>query len=591
MRTGADLERELRRIDRKSYGAYKDLRGPWRLDDLEVHLDHVQGDPFAAPSKVRLVVDPERAQLLVGLRDNPVRRMALEDFLARRVAAAVERVVGSARRGSGKSGRVATDAGAQEVLERSAVVIHDDGGCEARIEVGLPAAGRRILGREASPLLLGDLPAIARQALMWSAGEPPGARAFVDAVEAQEVLRGRLDSLGLVAFIADGSLLPRASGASDGPMGADEAVAFVAPDSLAVEVQLPHRVDPVRGLGIRAGVTLIVGGGYHGKSTLLRALERGVYPHVPGDGREGVVTRSDAVKIRAEDGRRVERVDVSPFIGDLPRGRPTMDFSSDSASGSTSQAANIVEALEAGSGCLLIDEDTSATNFMVRDARMQALVAREDEPITPLVDRVRELYEVRGVSTVLVVGGAGDYFDHADAVVRMREYLPEDATEQARAIARSHPSARLPEATSALPEGAEPLSGPRIPVARSFDASRGRRDVQIGARAVDSVRFGEEDIDLRAVEQLVDASQTRAIGLAIQLAVERFMGPDRSVPDVLDDLDRFLAMEGLDGLSPAGRRGEHPGRLALPRRFEIGAAINRLRTLRIDRGDPSGEGR
>lgn len=600
MRTDEDLRRELRRIDGKSYGAYKDLRGSWRCGDVWVHLDYVQGDPFAAPSKLRLEVPPERAELPPELWDNPVRRLALEDVLARKVAGAIDRVVGGARRGSGKSGKVAIDAGAQEVLQRSAAVIHDDGGCEVRIDVGLPAAGRRILGREAGPLLLEDLPAIAKDALMWGGRSSERATGFVDAVEDQETLRARLESLGLVAFIADGSVLPRESGASDRPLPADRnAIAFRAPEGpLAVEIELPHRPGgPVRGLGIPEGVTLIVGGGYHGKSTVLRALERGVYPHIPGDGRQLVATRSDAVKIRAEDGRRVEKVDVSPFIGDLPYGRRTHDFSSDAASGSTSQAANILEALEAGSRLLLIDEDTSATNFMVRDARMQALVAREHEPITPLVDRIRELHDQRGVSTVLVIGGAGDYFDHADTVIRMRDYLPGDATAEAKRIAAAHPTGRRPEAPTPLPALPAPLTpAARVPDPRSFDASKGRRDVKIGARATDSISFGSEDIDLRAVEQLVDTSQTRAIGLAIQLAVERFMSPPGrqdpqaapgpSLPRVLDDLDRFLALEGLDALSPAGRQGEHPGRLALPRRYEIAAAINRLRTLRIHQHPP-----
>lgn len=589
MKTGDDLQRELRRIDGKSYGAYKDLRGSWRIDDVTLHLDYVQGDPYAAPSKVRIEVSPEAAQLPESLWNNPVRALALEDLLARRVRRAIHQVTGGSRRGSGKSGAVAIDAGEQEILERSAAVIFDDGGCEARIDVGLPAAGRRILGRQAAPLLLEDLPAIARAALTMGGVVDDDSLLFVDAVEDQEALRAKLSSLGLVAFIADGSILPRASGDSDSPLPASaNAIAFRAPDGpLAVEIKLPHRPAPVRGLGIPEGVTLIVGGGYHGKSTVLRALERGVYPHVPGDGRDLVATRADAVKIRAEDGRRVEKVDVSPFIGDLPYGRLTSDFSTDSASGSTSQAANILEALEAGSRLLLIDEDTSATNFMVRDARMQALVAREHEPITPLVDRISELHDQRGVSTILVIGGAGDYFDHADHVIRMRDYLPDDATAAAKEIAAAHPTGRMPEAPSPLPAAPAPLTpSVRVPDPRSFDASKGRRDVKIGARATDRISFGNEDIDLRAVEQLVDTSQTRAIGLAIQLAVERFMSPDPgpdapSIPEVLDALDRFLALEGLDALSPAGRHGEHPGRLALPRRYEIAAAINRLRTVRI----------
>ena len=329
-------------------------------------------------------------------------------------------------------------------------------------------------------------------------------------------------------------------------------------------------------MGIPQGVTLIVGGGYHGKSTLLRALERGVYPHIPGDGREYIVTRADAVKIRAEDGRRVACVDISPFISELPYGRDTREFSSDDASGSTSQAANIIEALEVGARVLLLDEDTSATNFMVRDARMQALVHSDDEPITPFIDRVHELYARLGVSTVLVMGGSGDYFDVADTVIMMREYLPHAVTAAAKEIARLHPTDRRTEVRF-------PLSRvtPRIPLPESFNPSRGRREVKIDAKALDLILYGRDPIELRFVEQLVDRSQTRAIGYAIHLATQRFMDGKTPLADVLDRLEEFFDRSGLDVLDPFRRGERHPGAFARPRRYEIAAAINRLRTVRM----------
>jgi predicted ABC-class ATPase len=329
-------------------------------------------------------------------------------------------------------------------------------------------------------------------------------------------------------------------------------------------------------MGVRRGITLIVGGGYHGKSTLLRALERGVYPHVPGDGRETVVSLPRLVKIRAEDGRRVEQVDIRDFIRELPGGRRTDAFSSEDASGSTSQAANIVEAVEAGASGLLLDEDTSATNFMVRDARMQALVHAEHEPITPFLDRVRELYDSAGISTVLVMGGCGDYFDVADTVVRMREFTPEDATAEAKRIAAEIGSSRVPECPAPLRTACA-----RVPLRESFDASRGRRDVKIDARSSDEIVYGREPIDLRGLEQLVDASQTRAIGHAIHAATERFIDGERSLAEVLDDVEAWLDREGLDVLDPFHRPGQHPGDYARPRRFEIAGAMNRLRTLRV----------
>ena len=571
----------LQRIDGRGYKAYKDLRGDYDLGGLSLHVDHVQGDPFATPSKLRVRVPMDEARLPVAWFDRRVRRIACEDLLARRFRDAVD-ATPPRRRGSGKSGVVRIDAGGQEVLERSAARVAQDF-VEVRVEVGLPAAGRRVLGREAEALLAEELPRLAREALRAGEMDESEVLAFLVCVENQEHVRGQLAEHGLVAVVGDGSRLPRESGASDRPMRSG-ALPFAAPEALRVELPLAHPVvgpdgrprSALVGLGIRRGITLVVGGGYHGKSTLLRALERGVYPHVPGDGREEVVSDPGLVKIRAEDGRRVEHVDIRPFVRDLPGGRATQAFRSNDASGSTSQAANIVEALEAGATGLLLDEDTSATNFMVRDARMQALVASEHEPITPFLDRVREIHDTLGVSTVLVMGGCGDYFDVADTVLRMNAFRPEDATAEARQVAREHGSARVPERPA-------PLAPPpaRAPLRESFDASRGRRDVKIDVRGVHELAYGRESVDLRGLEQLVDESQTRAIGHAIHALAEERMDGERTLAELLDGLEARFDRDGLDPLDPFHRPGQHPGRYARPRRFEVAGAINRLRSLRV----------
>ena len=572
------LRRTLSRIDGRGYKAYKDIQGSYDFGGMTLHIDHVQGDPFAAPSKVRLRVPQDVARIPGDLFGSAVRRVALEDYLARCVRDAIRGTTGG-RRGSGKSGLIEIDAGRQEVLERTAVVVTGDW-VEARIQVGLPAAGRRVLGREAAEMLCDQAPEIAMQGLTWKHRPQRGARRFVECVENHQHIRGRLDDMGLVAFVSDGAVLPRRTGASDGPLPRDHSVLFQSPGELRVAIELPNPSDdsarPITGMGIPKGVTLIVGGGYHGKSTVLKAIERGVYPHVPGDGREYAVTCRDAVKIRAEDGRRVESVDISPFIGTLPYGRSTTVFSTDDASGSTSQAANIVEALEVGAKVLLLDEDTSATNFMVRDARMQALVHKEHEPITPFLDRVRELYDVHGVSTILVMGGCGDYFDVADTVIMMRDYLPAEVTGDARRIAEGHATRRQRETLGAMPRCTD-----RVPLAESFDPSRGRREVKIDAKGVDIILFGREPIDLRGVEQLVDLSQTRAIGNAIHLATERFMDGTRTLREVVDQVEAFFDADGLDPLDPYHRQERHPGNFARPRKYEIAAAINRLRTVRM----------
>ncbi len=575
------LQATLSRIDGRGYKNYKDIQGSYRFDGFELHIDHVQGDPFATPSKIRVRVPQATARFPAELFNNKVRRVGFQDFLTRRAADAIRECV-KGRRGTGKSGMVAIDVGGQEILERTAVLVADDW-TEARLCVGLPAAGRRVLASQAETILCHELPKLVERSLHWNAIPRQEARRFVDCIENHDHLGCHLSNAGLVAFVADGAVLPRESGVSDRPMHPKQAVPFKAPESLSVTFDLANPIEgaagplhTISGMGIPHGVTLIVGGGYHGKSTLLRALERGVYPHVPGDGREFVVTCPDAVKIRAEDGRRVERVDISPFISDLPFGRSTAEFSTDEASGSTSQAANIVEALELGATLLLLDEDTSATNFMVRDGRMQALVHKEHEPITPFVDRVRELYEKVGISTILVMGGCGDYFDTADTVIMMRDYQPHDVTRRASEIAQQQPTQRHVE--TVRPMGA---LARRIPLAESFDASRGRRDVKIDVKGKALIAFGRETIELRHVEQLVDASQTRAIGNAIHLAVERFMNGKATLREIVDELERFFDRDGLDALDPFRRGERHPGDFARPRKHEIGAAINRLRTAQM----------
>lgn len=581
MRRVEDLRRILSVIDGRGYKAYKGIQGSYEFPAFTLYVDHVQGDPFASPSKVRVRVSQVVAGLPDSLFHDPVRCLALEDFLARKVHATIRRLVRD-RRGTGKSGLIAIDAGGQEVLERTAVVVTPQW-VEMRLSVGLPAAGRRVLGDQAEKMLCHELPQIVDSSVVWENQPQQEGEGFVACVENQEHIRRQLDALGLIAFVADGSILPRESGASDCPLPPDRAIPFRAPDALRITMELANSIPgasgPVNflsGMGIPQGVTLIVGGGYHGKSTLLRALERGVYPHISGDGREYVVTCPDAVKIRAEDGRRVEQVDISPFIDELPYGRPTSAFCSDDASGSTSQAANIIEAIEVGARVLLLDEDTSATNFMVRDARMQALVRKEHEPITPFLDRVREFYGQLGISTVLVMGGCGDYFDVADTVIMMRDYLPYEVTTKAKAVAQSYPTKRRAETASLIAQITA-----RVPLQESFDPSRGRRAVKINVKSKGLILFGREPIALNFVEQLVDLSQTRAIGYAIHLAAKRFMDGHLTLHEVLVALEQFLNCHGLDALDPFHKDERHPGALARPRRYEIAAAINRLRTLRM----------
>jgi predicted ABC-class ATPase len=560
----------LNRLDGRGYKAYGEIRGSYAFDHFTLCVDHVQGDPFAAPSRLRVRVPQALAGYPAQTYRCASRQIALCTYLAFRFAHAAAAAPNRFRSGSGKSGLIEIDEPGQQMLDRTCVRVDADL-VEARFCVGLPASGRRVLGCVAAEMLCQQVPDIVEASLRYSNDDPAEIDRFIRAGEDADALRDQLADLGLVAFVADDSVLPRRSGIDDRPLdGGGRVVRFRTPAELRRTVELPN-AGAVSGMGIPPGVTLIVGGGFHGKSTLLNALERGAYNHIPADGRELVVTEPSAVSIRAEDGRCIQGVDLSPFIHDLPLGRDTRVFCTDNASGSTSQAANIIEALEIGSRLLLVDEDTAATNFMIRDASMQRLIARADEPITPFIDRVRQLFDEHGVSTVLVMGGSGDYFRVADTVIAMESYLPRDATAEAHAIAADSGDARTSDSEGPFGKATE-----RIPLTDSIDTRKGRREVSVKTRGRSEIIVGTEAIDLTAVAQIVDPSQTRAIAAALVYARERYMGDDRTLREVLDAVMADITRQGLDVLSryPAG---DH----AAFRRHEFAAALNRLRPLRV----------
>ena len=614
MKTYRDLEKTLASMDRRGYPAYKSLRGAYDFGDFVLCVDRVQGDPFASPSKMSARVPARTAGFAPELFDVPCRRVALEDYLVRRLAAECARAsfkVG----GSGKSGLIATSKPGPEVLSRSACEISDDGSVTLRFEAGLPAHGRTTDARAASRMLLDLIPRCVRAALPSDPAAKASAQAVVDLADDQQAVRESLGRMGLVAFVADGSVLPRESGVSSRPLKG--ARPFVSPESMRVEIDLPHR-GRISGMGIRRGVTLVVGGGYHGKSTLLKALQEGVYNHAAGDGRELAISDATAVKLRAEDGRAVRRVDISPFIDNLPDGRDTHTFSTLDASGSTSQAASTMEALEAGARVLLIDEDTSATNFMVRDALMEAVVAAEHEPITPFVERVRELWEKHGVSSVIVVGSSGAFFSEADAVVQMDCYEALDITERVREVCRQRLGLLHQESSSIAEErraGADTVAqvedsfeaastgaARRLELSVAGNPGRGRsggedscagrggkgrggrngRDARSGrdglkvrVRGLEGFEVGKGTVDARQVEQLVDAEQSAVLGQMVRMVIERgILDGEHSLADAVDWAFDALERGGWEALSPYG---DAACGLAMPRKEELFACLNRWR--------------
>ncbi|MBN2800934.1 MAG: ABC-ATPase domain-containing protein [Deltaproteobacteria bacterium] len=542
------LQSLLRRIDDRPYPAYRDLTGTWSLGSRTLILDHVQGDPYASPSRVRLRVATDVPARILAHTDA---REAAEDGLLRRFGAALW----SGQVGSGRSGELRIYRPGPEVVERSALRLLPDGTAEVRFTVGLPAQGRRVLGRQAYELLTRHLDAPCG-ALRWD----EGLEAHVRSVQVQRALRRQLSERGLVAFVADGSVLPRASGVDAAPL--PNAIPWTSPPSLRVTLQSP--AGEVSGTGFPEGVTLIAGGGFHGKSTLLQALQRGHLDHIPGDGRELVVSLPSGVKIRAEDGRRVEAVDISPFLRDLPGGTGTAPFSTEDASGSTSQAAALVEAAASGARLIFLDEDTSATNLLVRDERMRALIPAESEPITPLVERIQQVHRTWGTSSVLVVGGVGDFLAVADTVLVMEGWRAREATAEAHAIAPTPP----------------PSPGPLPQVRARIPLPRDAGPMKVRARDDRAIRYGEEDISLLAVEQVLDATHASTIGEAIRFLYQELVDGERDMTALLRALDAILDDEGVEALSS---RGYPTGDLIRPRRHEVAAALSRLRTLTVRR--------
>ena len=562
MKSSVELKNELFKIDGKGYKAYKVLEGKYDFKKYVLSIDHVQGDPFASPSRVRVIIDNKVAQIPEELFDNKNKEIAVCDFLTRLFSKNIknqsEKIFGS-----GKSGLIEISRCPQEILERTAI-IRNKSFFEARFYVGFPARGRSVLARELEKIIFNIIPNIVENTFIYKNINKLNLINRVKLIEDQFYIRKNLKEKGLVAFVANESILPRESGVSARPLRNGKK--FISPQALEVEFDTPNR-GKIKGMGIPKGITLIIGGGYHGKSTLLKALELGIYNHIEGDGREFVITDESALKVRAEDGRAITSTDISLFINNLPNGKDTVKFNTENASGSTSQAANIIEAIESKSKVLLIDEDTSATNFMIRDDIMQQLVVKEKEPITPFIDVAKSLYKQLGISTILVAGSCGDFFDIADLVIQMNSYEPYEVTARAKELSRGKVILRDDLDIS-------------IDFRRVLDKgsiSEGPKGIKIKTLGKDGLSINKENIDLKSVEQIVDGEQINTIGMTIKFIEDKYSGKDLTIEKIVDEIEKDITKNliGIDNIKGGN------GSLAMPRKQEILCAINRLRTLKI----------
>ena len=580
MKNSEELRQQLRSINRKSYPSYKGLKGLYHFGNYILSIDHVQGDPFASPSHVSIQISHRDAGFPVEYYKDTLTGTTLCDYLTRQFEKQVSQYSFRAK-GSGKSGLLTVSHCGQEILSRTACEITEKG-ITARFFVGFPANGRTINATELEKIFFDFLPVCIHKSFFYSSLNAKELQNYIELAEDQEFIRQTLPAKNLCAFIADGSILPRESGISSRPMKAS--VPFTSPDSLRISINLPHK-GKITGMGIPKGITLIVGGGYHGKSTLLNALELGVYNHIPGDGREYVITDATAVKLRSEDGRFIKDVDISMFINDLPNKKDTHCFSTLDASGSTSQAAGIVESMEAGSHLFLLDEDTSATNFMVRDAFMQQVIQREKEPITPFLERAEDLYKKAGISTILVAGSSGAFFHIADTIIQMDNYVPKDITASVKKLCSQYPLPAVSVTDFQLPHSHRIMSRPAESSKHLRHNSRGNHSDSGAAKperlktrisGTDGFSLGRQEIDLRYTEQLIDAEQTAALGLLLKYAVEHLADGRRTLPEIVQFLWKNLSLHGLSFFT---ENQKISCGYATPRIQEIYACLNRYRGL------------
>lgn len=567
MKTSVDLKKQLSSLNNKSYNLYKTISGSYLFEDYVLSIDHVQGDPFASPSSIRIIINQNAAGFPSELFNKKYKKIALEDYITRLFYSNIVKIA-SKGSGSGKSGLILISKCGQEIVERTCVLINEEE-IQVRFKIGFPAKGRSILSSELEKILFEYIPTMVDNSLKYDNLDKNKIKSVIALSEDQNYIRNKLKELNLVAFVANGSILPRESGISSKPL--KNSVKFKSPSSLQVELDLPNKGKTI-GMGVKKGITLIVGGGYHGKSTLLKALELGVYNHTIGDGREYVITDDSAIKIKSEDGRSIKDTDISLFINNLPNGKNTKKFNSENASGSTSQAANIIEGIESNTSLFLIDEDTSATNFMIRDKLMQKLVNKDKEPITPFIDVVKDLYTQLDISTILVVGSCGNYFNVADCVIQMDEYEAKDVT----SIAKDISSKFISEEKNKTQKSISIDFDRKIKKGTILADYKG--NIKIKTAGTDSLYINKDTIDLKSLEQIIDPEQVNALGYIMKLAEDKIINNNKTLQEIVTDILEFINKNGLISISSTSYGN---GTLSMPRKQEIISCFNRYRKLKL----------
>ncbi len=547
------LEEKITSLASKRLKDYPRLAGEYRFPDFDLFMDSVPQDADRSPVRARLrvkIADAEIPQVIFNTKEGEV---ALRDFFTREFSG---KTTGLSMKKQAGGGKFYIDRPGREMLETSSVVI-DNGLIEVRFSIDLPNDKGRIPGPALSELLMRRLPRVVRGSIFFKNFESEKLTEWIETYQDATALRKGLDAAGLVAFIADGSV-PAGIRKED-----DTRKSFRSPQELSVTLDVPNR-GTIRGMGIPKGVTIIAGGLNSGKELLLQAISAGVYNHVPGDGREFIVSAADTMFVQAEDGRRIENVDISPFISGKFNHEKTSSYRIKRATMLDSQAAAVMEALEIGSSLLLIDENTSAPALLQNDTRMKGLLEAENT-ISSLPEILPALSKSIGVSSIVSLSASGDFLDVADTVILMKGGKVLDATAQAKEGANASVSGE--EINIKRPRGRQPLRASLTPLENEKQ--------KIRPQGVGYVQYGDEFIDMTRVPQLVSASQARGIARGLAL-LHRLLDRSRSLKDAVDEVMRRVETVGLDTLS-----NRCMGDLAVFRREELAAAVNRLKDVKM----------
>jgi len=529
-----ELHQRLLKMHGKPYGVYKSLQGQFfNFGDFTLKFTHIQGDPHAQPSRIMLSAKMSALGFAEELYNTKEKEIALADFLLRQFTENAE--------------NISIVKAHCQIMQRNSLYI-EKGIVRILASVNLPGEFRRIDGEKASELLIGTLSDWITTAMYWNNLSQEKCKNHLECYANRNFLLEQIKEKNLAAFVPNGAILPRESGTSELPK--QNAIPFVSPPELQVNLNLANG-QQVEGMGIPKGITVIAGGGFHGKSTLLHALEEAVYPHIPGDGRELIVIDESATPVRTEEGRVVNGTNISPIVRELPLQGSTENFTTKNASGSTSQAANLLEALELGANTILIDEDASAVNFLIRDLRMRELINSKREPLIPLSDRIREF----GKNFIIVVGACGDYLSLADTVIAFTEYRAECLTERVREL---------------FPAPAKQAERELKIENRSVNAeifqdglkpsSAVEKNVKIRAVA-GQIAIGQLKADLRKFPTFCHQELQRGIAEILYNFIK-----EKQIQDLKEALESFC-----EKLPP-----NETNDLALPRAIELGAAFLRL---------------